>query len=183
MVPLSTVIRAARHRQPLQQRLGPIDGLVFEMAQGPANAPLAWGMLAGLVLSLMFVGIVRLSVPSTIKLVTEPSGVEVVVDGVSRGIAPLKLKDLGHGRHNVELRQDGFQTKTLSVDIGAFAQSSYLAKLTPVPPKVELPEQKPQSLGEIFLTKAPEPVKTSKSAKKAAVTHARKPAGVRVAAR
>jgi len=190
MVPLSTVIRAARHNQPLKQQLGPIDGLVFEMAQGPANAPMAWGILAGLVLALMFVGIVRLSVPSTIKVASEPTGAEVVVDGVSRGVAPLKLHDLSHGRHNVELKAADYQTKTISVDIGAFAQTSYRATLAPMP-KVEVQaEQKPPTLSEVFATKATEPVPakiraTRSSAKRSSAVagHSKRPTGVRVAAR
>jgi hypothetical protein len=190
MVPLSTVIRAARHNEPLKQQLGPIDGLVFEMAQGPANAPMAWGMLAGLLLALMFVGGVRLSVPSSIKVASEPTGAEVVVDGVSRGIAPVQLKDLSHGRHTVELKAAEYQTKTLSVDIGAFAQTSYRATLSPMPKVVVQQEEKPQTLGEIFATKAPEPAKakatTRSGAKKKAASvagHSKRLAGVRVAAR
>jgi hypothetical protein len=168
MVPLSTVIRAARHHEPLKQQLGLVDGLVFEMAQGPANAPLAWGVLAAAVASLMFVGVTRLSVPSTIRVVSEPAGAEVVVDGTVRGTAPLAIKDLPRGRHNIEVREADYQTRTLTVDISAFAQSSYLAKLTPIPPRIEEPQQKQASLSEIFLTKGPESANAAKPAKKAA---------------
>ncbi|MBI5542559.1 MAG: hypothetical protein HY901_01625, partial [Deltaproteobacteria bacterium] len=66
-----------------------------------------------------------------------------------------------------ELRHDAYQTKVLSVEIGAFAARHYVAKLSPVPPKAAVAEegqQKAQSLGEIFLTKATEkPVNKKKS--------------------
>ena len=132
MADLKTVYRAARYHEPLRDELGPVQNLLFEMFQGPANAPLAWGAMLAAVGVLLFVGIVQLSVPSSIKVLANPSGAEVLVDGVSRGQAPLVLKDLPRGRHTVAVRKDGYQTKIWTADIGAFAQRHYLANLVPV---------------------------------------------------
>ena len=92
MMDLKTIIRAARHHEPLKEELGPVQNIVFEMAQGPANAPMAWGAIAAAVVALVFVGITRLSVPSSIQVVSEPSGAEVMVDGVNKGVTPLTVK-------------------------------------------------------------------------------------------
>lgn len=180
MADLKTLYRAARFHEPLKEELGPVQSTIFEVLQGPTNAPLAWGAILAAIGALFFVGITRLSVPSSVKVVSEPVGAEVLVDGVVKGQAPLVLKDLSHGKHSVEVRQDAFQSKVLSVDIGAFAPRYYSAKLVPVPPKVvEAEEQKQQSLSQIFLTKAPEAKKVEKPSK----SQVRAKTPVRVAAR
>jgi hypothetical protein len=182
MMDLKTIIRAARHHEPLKEELGPVQNIVFEMAQGPANAPMAWGAIAAAVVALVFVGITRLSVPSSIQVVSEPSGAEVMVDGVNKGVTPLTVKDIARGRHSVELRQEAYQPKTLTVDIGAFAQRKYSAKLSPVPPKAtvaEADQQQPQTLAQIFIHQPP-PEKADKKAP-AKAAHGKKP--VRVASR
>ena len=142
MADLSSIYRAARYRQPLREQLNPLQSLFFEVCQGPSNAPLAWGAILAAIGALLFVGIVRLSVPGSIKVVSEPAGAEVVVDGVSKGQAPLVLRDLPRGRHHVELRQNAFQPKVLTVDIGAFSPSYYKAKLAPVPAKPVIVDQR-----------------------------------------
>ncbi len=183
MADLKTIYRAARYNEPLREELSPVQNAFFEVCQGPANAPLAWGAILAAVGALLFVGIVRLSVPSSIKIVSEPSGAEVVVDGVSRGQAPLVLEDLSRGRHNVELRRDGYQVKVLTADIGAFAQRHYLARLAPIPARpaaVTEHEAKPKSLGEIFMVKGEQ--KITPKPGKAAVSR-KGSRGLRVAAR
>ncbi|HEY3451211.1 MAG TPA: PEGA domain-containing protein [Myxococcales bacterium] len=159
MADLKTIYRAARYNEPLRDELNPVQSAFFEVCQGPANAPLAWGAILAAIGALFFVGIVRLSVPSSIKVVADPAGAEVVVDGVSRGQTPVVLKDLPRGRHNVEVRKDGYQVKVLTADIGAFSQRFYLANLVPVPAKSAVTQQeaaKPQSLAEIFMVKGEE---------------------------
>ncbi|MBI5549019.1 MAG: hypothetical protein HY901_34480, partial [Deltaproteobacteria bacterium] len=94
MTDLKTLYRAARFHEPLKEELGPVQSLLFEVFQGPSNAPLAWGALLAAVGVLFFVGITRMSVPSAVKVVSEPAGAEVVVDGTPRGHAPLVLRDL-----------------------------------------------------------------------------------------
>ena len=188
MADLKTIYRAARFHEPLREQLSPAQNVFFEVCQGPASAPLAWGAILAAVGALLFVGIVRLSVPSTIKVVSDPAGAEVMVDGISRGHAPVVLKDLSHGRHNVEVRQDGFQSKVLSADIGAFATSFYMARLAPVPPKVvaaEVEQAKPQSLGELFMVKGEEKLTPKKADKKkvASASRSKSPQGLRLAAR
>lgn len=158
MADLKTIYRAARYNEPLRERLNPLQSVFFDVCQGPANAPLAWGAMLAAVGMLLFVAIVQLSVPSKIKVVSEPAGAQVFVDGVAKGQAPLVLKDLGRGRHNIELRQDAFQSRVLTVDIGAFSPSFYSGKLVPVPakPTVVAESERPESLGSIFETKATE---------------------------
>ncbi|MGC4117151.1 MAG: PEGA domain-containing protein [Myxococcales bacterium] len=189
MADLRTIYRAARYNEPLLEELGPFQNLFFEVCQGPANAPLAWAAVLAAVGALLFVGIVQLSVPSSIKVVADPSGAEVLVDGVRRGQTPLVLKDLPRGRHTVEVRKDGYQTKVLTADIGAFARRHYLANLVVVPPKPAVTEQeaRPQSLTEIFMVKgavktAPKPAGKKPEAKKP-VSSRTDVSGVRVAAR
>jgi len=63
MADLSTLYRAARYHEPLKQQLGPVESVIFEVMQGPANAPLAWGAILAAVGALLFVGIARLSSP------------------------------------------------------------------------------------------------------------------------
>ena len=177
MADLKSIYRAARYREPLREQLNPAQNLFFEVCQGPANAPLAWGAILAAVGALLFVGIVRLSVPSSIKIVSDPAGAEVVVDGVSRGQAPVVVKDLPRGRHSVEVRRDGFQPKVLTADIGAFSSSHYLARLAPVParPVVVERQAQPPSLGEIFMVKG--------TTKQIAASSRKPSRGIRLAAR
>ena len=186
MADLKTIYRAARFHEPLREQLNPAQNMFFEVCQGPAAAPMAWGAILAAVGALLFVGIVRLSVPSSIKVVSEPSGAEVVVDGVGRGHAPVVLKDLSHGRHNVEVRQDGFQSKVLSADVGAFATSFYMAKLVPVPPKpvvAEAEQARPQSLGELFMVKGEEKIQAKKADSRKKSASRKSPQGLRLAVR
>ena len=134
--------------------------------------------------ALMFVSVTRLSVPSSIQVVSEPAGAEVVVDGVAKGVTPLTVKGITRGRHNVELKQEAYQPKVITVDIGAFAQRKYSAKLTPVPPKVAMDSQEaqPQSLTQVFANRAPEKLE-AKPEKKVAVAKKAGKKPVRVAQR
>lgn len=188
MADLKTIYRAARYNEPLREELNPVQNLFFEVCQGPANAPFAWGAILAAVGALLFVGIVRLSVPSSIKVVSDQRGAEVLVDGMNRGETPVVVKDLPRGRHTIEVRKDGYQSKVLTADIGAFAQRAYLANLVPVPAKPVVTEQeaKPQSLGEIFMVKGEEKISSKPEKKKAEkkVAASRKSSrGIRLAAR
>jgi len=177
---LSELYDAAVHKKPLKEELDPVRGVLFEMLQGPTNAPLQWGLIFAAIVIMGFAGVTRLSVPTRIQIVAEPQGAEVVVDGVVRGTAPLMLKDLPRGRHTVEVRQAEFQTKVLTVDVGAFSPKKYTATLAVVPPKAVEPVEKQQTLAQIFATKATE--KAPPPGKRAAGKGLAKP-GVRLAAR
>jgi len=134
---------------------------IFEFLQGPSNAPLAWAAAFAGVLLLLFVGVVRLSVPSAVKIKSDPAGAEVLVDGVLRGQTPIKLAGLSRGRHTLEVREAGYEGKTLDFEIAAFAPSQKSVSLTkreePVAQAVapNQPEGGSRGLASIFAVGAP----------------------------
>lgn len=132
-----SLVRAALFNEPLQEQPGPVGQIAFEILQGPVHAPFAWSFVAVAVAFAGVVGVVRASVPSIVAIVSEPAGAEVVVDGASLGVTPLKLKKLTNGPHTVELKLSGYEAKSVHVQIEPFASDRYEAGLIAVPVKVE----------------------------------------------
>ncbi len=64
-----------------------------------------------------FVSLVLELAPYNLKVETEPPGAEILLDGNSVGISPATLKRVpGKGEHSLELRLDGFVSKTIKLD-------------------------------------------------------------------
>lgn len=72
---------------------------------------------------------------------TSPVGATVIVDGVDQGTTPLSIPNLPFGNHEVEVRQDGYQTATRSVTFGpADTVVSLGVDLTPAGETTAIPE-------------------------------------------
>ena len=136
-----SLIRAALHNEPLSRELGPLENLAFEFLQGPSHSPTAWAGAGVSVIALLFVGIVQLSVPSSIRVDSSPQGAQVVMNGEVLGDTPLRLTKMERGRHTIELRKEGHRSQVIVADLAAFSPSSYKAKLEEIPPP------QPQVLG------------------------------------
>ena len=64
-----------------------------------------------------FVSLVLELAPYDLKVETEPPGAEILLDGKPVGNSPANLKHIpGKGDHNLELRLDGFISKTIKLD-------------------------------------------------------------------
>ena len=60
------------------------------------------------------------SASGTIKIVTEPAGAEVMVNGISHGVSPVTVAEVPKGRSTVKFHLDGFadETRELLVNAG-----------------------------------------------------------------
>ncbi len=54
-----------------------------------------------------------------LEIITEPSGVEVTVNGITRDRTPVVVKDIPKGRATVKLRLDGFRDENRELSINA----------------------------------------------------------------
>ncbi len=64
-----------------------------------------------------FVSLVMELAPYDLKVETEPPGAEIWLDGKPMGNSPANLKRVpGKGEHNLELRMNGFISKTIKLD-------------------------------------------------------------------
>jgi hypothetical protein len=75
----------------------------------------------------------------TVEIRTTPSvGAAVVIDGTSRGSAPLRIERLPAGPRTIEIRADGYETATRTVMIQKGAVAMLEIALTPAqaPPRV-----------------------------------------------
>jgi tetratricopeptide (TPR) repeat protein len=71
---------------------------------------------------------------ATLKLVVEPAGVEVLIDGQSVGTTPLAEPVLlNAGEHNVELRKPGFQGQVLRRTLAGSDQGELAVTLEALP--------------------------------------------------
>jgi TonB family protein len=62
----------------------------------------------------------------TLRVVSEPSGARVTVNGEARGRTPLELGELAFGRYDVRVEQNGFTVETRKVELAAGSPSSEL---------------------------------------------------------
>ena len=129
---LKEIIYAARHSEPLSRELTPVENFVFEVAMGPREAPLPWAAVGMSVLALLFVSVIKLSVPSSIRVTSDPRGAEVTVDGKVLGTTPLRITKLEHGSHTVQVRMNGYEPRILYPEIAAFAGNSYAVSLAKI---------------------------------------------------
>ncbi len=61
-----------------------------------------------------------LATAGTLRVVSEPEGARVLVNGLARGRSPLELGDLAFGSYEVKLEQEGYEsaTRRLALDAG-----------------------------------------------------------------
>jgi serine/threonine-protein kinase len=62
----------------------------------------------------------------TLRVVSEPPGARVLLDGRARGSAPLDLAELAFGKHEVRVEQQGYEPQRRSVELDAEAPSAEL---------------------------------------------------------
>jgi hypothetical protein len=67
-----------------------------------------------------------------VRVLSEPSASEVLVDGEPRGTTPQSLK-LGAGRHQVEVRRDGYRPFQQEVEVAVGGAVDVDARLTELP--------------------------------------------------
>lgn len=60
---------------------------------------------------------IRLKATTVLKIVSEPPHVEIWVNNIRKGVAPLELLGLAPGQHIIEGRLEGYQAKTEKVDL------------------------------------------------------------------
>ncbi len=78
---------------------------------------------------------------------SDPNGAEVLVDGSSKGTAPLNITKLKTGRHDVEYRLTGYQNQSVMVTVNGGATTPVKVILIPLshPPGVETASSLPVS--------------------------------------
>lgn len=108
----------------------------------------------------------------TLRVISNVSPADVLVDGEVRGTAPLTVPDLSPGKHYVEVRSEGFAPGELEVEVVAGQQVVVkvpLEKAAPTPSPTPTPTPTPNPLGtgrlvvtvasapraEVFLDSAP----------------------------
>jgi serine/threonine-protein kinase len=62
----------------------------------------------------------------TLRVVSEPAGARVLVDGRTRGRSPLELADLSFGSYEVRVEQAGYETERRHVEFNAGAPTAEL---------------------------------------------------------
>lgn len=67
--------------------------------------------------------------PSRLRVLSEPAGAAVRVDGELRGETPLQLDDLAFGNHELEIRLPGHRTVTRTVELKPAAREKLQVKL------------------------------------------------------
>ena len=75
----------------------------------------------------------------SLTVATDPAGSEVVVDGETRGLAPLTLQDLSVGQHKVLVRARGTTyTRTVQIEAGATASLFFGGNQAAVPGSITI---------------------------------------------
>ncbi|MCX7846381.1 MAG: PEGA domain-containing protein, partial [Dictyoglomaceae bacterium] len=67
-----------------------------------------------------------------LSIYSNPSGAEVYLNGVYRGITPLTISDLSPGTYQIQLRRSGYKDLLSSVIVTSGTTSSYNFTLTPL---------------------------------------------------
>lgn len=74
-----------------------------------------------------------------LSVATDPAGGDVIVDGETRGVAPLTVRDLPVGQHRVVVRARGnTYTRTVQIEAGATASLFFGATQATVPGSITL---------------------------------------------
>ncbi len=68
----------------------------------------------------------------SISVTSSPTGALVTLDGVNKGITPIKIDNLGPGQHSIRLSKGGYHDATTTVTVLAGATSPYSYTLNPV---------------------------------------------------
>ena len=74
----------------------------------------------------------------TISVTSEPSGAEVTVNGIVRGITPLEVNDVPRGRAAIKLKLDGFKDAVRELAIRAGDKQTLAVALTAKPGTIQL---------------------------------------------
>lgn len=74
-----------------------------------------------------------IEVKSTITIVSDPPGAEVVIDDRFRGLTPLKVAHLLPGGHHIIVRKDGFSSSSESRSLRAGETAKMHVALAPLP--------------------------------------------------
>jgi len=93
---------------------------------------------------------------ATLRILSEPDGALVTVDGVARGLTPVVVSGLAQGGHRVRLEKDGFEPKVVeSVPFGGqMGIHASLIPASPPPPRVaDIREDEP--VGDPVATRPP----------------------------
>ncbi len=69
----------------------------------------------------------------TLAVTSVPSGAQIMVDNMFRGVSPLTLSDLSPGSHTITLQSAGYQQYQQQIDVVAGTQMTMNAVLEPVP--------------------------------------------------
>ncbi len=107
----------------------------------------------------------------TLRVVSEPAGARVLVDGRSRGRAPLELAELAFGSYEVSVEQPGYEPAKRRVDLDEAAPSAEL--------RVTLARRAPPAPGTADILSTPQGAAVSVDGKLLGQTPLR---GVRLAA-
>lgn len=73
-----------------------------------------------------------------IEIVSEPSGAKVMVNGIVRGTAPIKVTGIPKGRAKVELALDGFKGESRELAIAAGDEQTLVVALKALPGTLHL---------------------------------------------
>ncbi len=74
----------------------------------------------------------------TIDILSEPIGAEVTVNGITRGVTPVKVTDVPKGRATVKFHLDGFEDEVRELAINAGDQQTLPVILKPLPGTLHL---------------------------------------------
>ena len=87
--------------------------------------------------------------PGTISVSSSPSGANVYLDDAYKGITPLTITDVSQGTHTIEVKLEGYQDWSTSVQITAGGTASVPASLTRTPTPTPTPKTPTTVLGVI----------------------------------
>jgi FtsP/CotA-like multicopper oxidase with cupredoxin domain len=70
--------------------------------------------------------------PGAIKVTSDPKGATVTLDGIVKGVTPLKIKDVAPGKHTVVISMDNFYPKQRVVKVESGETTRIDVRLRPV---------------------------------------------------
>ena len=134
VTPLSLEVPAGRYTLTVQQGAG-IKEMPVSVTDGVATVHhISWADVPAATAAKVQKG--QLSVG------TDPAGGDVTVDGVTRGAAPLTLRDLAVGEHRVVVRARGTTyTRTVKIEAGTTASLFFGNGLAPPPGSIAIESQ------------------------------------------
>jgi hypothetical protein len=76
--------------------------------------------------------VVKKPKPGAIRVISDPKGATVILDGVEKGITPIKITDVAPGKHTVVISMEGYHSKQKVVKVESGETTRINVRLKPI---------------------------------------------------